>query len=151
MSLEHRLVAAWFGPRNAWLPTLLSPLAMIFRTAVAVRRQLYRAGALRGHAIGVPVIVVGNITVGGSGKTPLAIALAEALSARGWRPSIVSRGYGGSARQPMRVHADTDPAVAGDEAVLMARRGIAVWVGRDRPATARQLLSAHADCDVILS
>jgi tetraacyldisaccharide 4'-kinase len=98
------------------------------------------------------VIVVGNITVGGTGKTPLVLWLAQFLRGRGRTPGIVSRGYGGNEGAPRRVLADSDPLVAGDEAVLIARRsGTEVWVGADRAATARALLGAQPACDVIIS
>lgn len=99
----------------------------------------------------MPVIVVGNITAGGTGKTPFVIWLCTFLCARGWRPGIVSRGYGGSG-QTRTVGADDDPAAAGEEPVLLARRtSCPVWVGSDRLATARALLGAHPECNVIVS
>jgi tetraacyldisaccharide 4'-kinase len=131
---------------------LLVPLAVLFLLAAGARRLLYRAGVLASERLPVPVIVIGNITVGGSGKTPLAIRLAGFLRDRGWNPGIVSRGYGGRARGPVPVTAASDPAVAGDEPVLLARRaGCPVWVGRDRVAAARALLAAEPGCDVILA
>jgi tetraacyldisaccharide 4'-kinase len=101
------------------------------------------------------VVVVGNLTVGGSGKTPLVIHAAELLKAKGWRPAIVSRGYLRGARaepQPPRaVSLASDPAEVGDEPVLLARRsGCPVWVGADRAAVALRLRDEHPDCDVIL-
>ncbi|HEX9178776.1 MAG TPA: tetraacyldisaccharide 4'-kinase, partial [Burkholderiales bacterium] len=98
---------------------LLTPLSVLFRLASAGRRRLYRAGVLRSERLRVRVIVVGNITVGGSGKTPLTLWLAGFLRDRGFNPGIVSRGYGGRARSPLRVTAGTDPALAGDEPVLL--------------------------------
>lgn len=131
---------------------LLYPLSILFRGASGLRRRLYRAGILRSERLPVPVIVVGNITVGGSGKTPLTLWLAGVLRDRGWNPGIVSRGYGGQARGPLRVTSETAPARAGDEPVLLARRsGCPVWVGRDRVAAARALLAAEPACDVILA
>lgn len=131
---------------------LLAPLAVLFRLASAGRRRLYRAGVLRSERLRVPVIVVGNITVGGSGKTPLTLWLAGFLRDQGFKPGIVSRGYGGRARSPLRVTAGTDPALAGDEPVLLARRSLCpVWVGRDRAAAARALLDAEPACDLILA
>ena len=100
----------------------------------------------------VPVVVVGNITVGGSGKTPLVIHLALALRTLGRRPGIVSRGYRGASANAAEVFADSDPAALGDEPLLLAcRSGCPVVVGRDRPAAARALLAAHPECDLILS
>ena len=90
------------------------------------------------HDLPVPVVVVGNLSVGGAGKTPLVAALVRELAARGWRPGVVSRGYGGAAGRgdaaPVVVTADADPAVVGDEPLLLARRGVAVAVARDRVA-----------------
>jgi tetraacyldisaccharide 4'-kinase len=98
------------------------------------------------------VIVVGNITVGGNGKTPLVIWLAEFLRSQGYTPCVISRGYGGTATTPQSVSSATDPSLVGDEAVLLARRlRCPVWVGADRVAVARALLSARPDCNVILS
>ena len=99
----------------------------------------------------MPVIVVGNITVGGSGKTPLTIALASELARRGWRPGIVSRGYRATSSAPRAVGVDDDPDVVGDEPLLLARTGLPVWIGADRPAAARALLAAHPDRDLIIA
>jgi len=156
MTFAARLVAAWYAPRLTPLTLSLVPLAVLFAGAAAVRRALYRVGLLRAHGLPVPVIVVGNITVGGSGKTPLVAALARELAARGWRPGIVSRGYGrrpatGSGDAPLLVAADSDPALAGDEPVLLARGGVPVAVARDRVAAASALLVAHPECDVIIA
>jgi tetraacyldisaccharide 4'-kinase len=102
--------------------------------------------------LGVPVVIVGNITVGGTGKTPLVLWLASHLSRHGMRPGIVSRGYGASHMQASAVSPASDPGRAGDEPVLLAQRsGCPVWTGADRVAAARGLIAAHAGCDVILS
>lgn len=130
---------------------LLFPVSLLFRALVALRRKLYRAGVLPSVALPVPVIVVGNLGVGGTGKTPLTIHLAQALRARGRRPGIVSRGYRGRAVGPLAVDSRSDPAQAGDEPVVLARRaGCPVVVGRDRAAAAAFLLASHPECDVIL-
>lgn len=135
------------------------PLALAFRAASALRAALYRAGILRAWKAPVPVVVVGNITAGGTGKTPLVIAVVEALARAGHRPGVVSRGYG---RVPPT---DADPqgvvrvlpGVAtpeyfGDEPVLIARRtGVPVYLSPDRPAAARALLAAHPEVDVLVS
>lgn len=133
------------------LAAVLWPLSLVFRQAVAVRRWLYRVGALPSKQLPVPVVVVGNITVGGAGKTPLVLALAEALTARGWHPGIVSRGYGGSAREARAVKIGDDPAVVGDEPLLYAAAGYPIWIGADRAAAGRGVINAHAACDVLLS
>lgn len=144
MSLERQLNARWYGrPGLLWL---LLPLEGLFRALAALRRR-----CLNSETVGAPVIVVGNLAVGGSGKTPMVLALVEHLRAAGYRPGVVSRGYGGRAKQyPLLLAADTTPAEAGDEPCLIARRsGVAVAVAPDRPAAARLLVAAG--CNVIIS
>ena len=148
MSFAERLVATWYTPGLTPLAAALLPAALLFRLGVAVRRNAYRFARA---ALPVPVVVIGSIVVGGSGKTPLTKALAEALAQRGWRPGIVSRGYGGSNVAPRAVSRADDPAIVGDEPLLLAATGLPVWVGRDRVATARALVAAHRDCNLILS
>jgi tetraacyldisaccharide 4'-kinase len=134
------------------LHLLLLPISLLFRLLVATRRLLFRYGILSSVKLPVPVIIVGNITVGGTGKTPLTLWLAEQLLANGWHPGIISRGFGGSGSKPQEVLPGSDPATAGDEPVLMSQRKLCpVWVGRDRPAAALALLLAHPECDIILS
>ena len=123
MTFADRLVAAWYAPRLTALTLLLAPLAPLFGLAVAARRRLYRRGLLRTPRLPVPVVVVGNITVGGAGKTPLVRALVAALAARGWRPGIVSRGHGGTNVSPRAVVAGDDARVVGDEPLLLAATG----------------------------
>jgi len=127
----------------------------MFSVAVAVRRLLYRARILPTERVGIPVVVVGNITAGGSGKTPVVLWIARHLAAQGWRPGIVSRGYGGriaSRRDPpVEVHVSSDPEMVGDEPLLLARRsGCPVWVGADRVAACRALRTHHPECDVLV-
>ena len=123
---------------DSWngLVVLLLPLAGVFRLVAWLRRLCYRIGPCKVRRFPVPVIVVGNISVGGTGKTPLVIWLAHYLREQGWRPGIVSRGYGGKARRwPQQVRPDSDPVMVGDEAVLLAAgSGCPVCVGPDRPA-----------------
>ena len=116
-----RLDAYWYS-QNA-VSCLLWPLSWLFAIVAGARRRLYRAGVFQVKRFSVPIITVGNITVGGTGKTPLVIWLSDYLRGRGWRPGIVARGYGGHAPSwPQQVHADSDPAIVGDEAVLVAQR-----------------------------
>lgn len=131
---------------------LLYPLSLLFGLAAGLRRMAYRAGLLRVRRFPVPVIVVGNLTVGGTGKTPLVVWLVEHLVRQGWRPGIVARGYGGGARHwPQQVRADSDPASVGDEAVMLAAAsGRPVCVGPDRPAAVAALLE-HAEVDIVVS
>lgn len=154
--LINALLRSWYGRRSLlFLPIhllLLIPLSLVFGVLVWLRRVFYRIGVFRVEHLPVPVIVVGNLNVGGSGKTPLTIALVQWLRQAGYAPGIVSRGYGGSARAAMPVQPDSDPAVVGDEPVLLARRAACpVWVGRKRPEAARQLLAFHPEVDVLIA
>jgi tetraacyldisaccharide 4'-kinase len=134
------------------LSALLIPVAWAFAAAVSARRALYRAGVLESRRVRVPVIVVGNLIVGGAGKTPLVLALAARLRESGYRPGIVSRGYRGTRTEPGVVGVDDDPRAAGDEAVLLAQRsGCPVWTARDRAEAALRLLETTPGCDVIIS
>jgi tetraacyldisaccharide 4'-kinase len=130
---------------------LLLPLTALYWLIVSLRRWLYRCGALKQHDCEVPVIVVGNITAGGTGKTPTTVWLAQQLRKRGFRPGLVSRGYGGSkSKSPMRVDAGSDPAVVGDEPVLLAIRAeCPVVVDADRVRAAAML--AGDGMDVIIA
>jgi len=135
------------------------PLALLYRLVTAVRAALYRAGILRAWKPAVPVIVVGNVTAGGTGKTPLVVAIVAQLLADGRRPGVISRGYGRvpPTDQDPRGVVRVLPGVAtpehfGDEPVLIARRtGVPVYVSPDRPAAARELLAAHPEVDVIVA
>ncbi len=137
----------WFEQRR--LPPalwLLAPLSGLYSAVAARQRRKARP-----EHLAVPVIVVGNITVGGAGKTPLTLWIAAQLQARGWRPGIVSRGYGGQGLLPRPVKSDSVAVDVGDEPILLARRsGLPVWVGRDRVAAGRVLLADHPEVDVIL-
>lgn len=131
---------------------LLLPLAGLFALIVRVRRSAYAHGWLASHAVPVPVIVVGNITAGGSGKTPLVIWLVDWLRAHGLRPGVISRGYGGSARGCVAVRADSHASEVGDEPLLIQRKTqLPVVVGRDRVAAAHLLLSHHPEVDMLVS
>lgn len=145
-----RLERYWYSYNPVAL--LLWPLGLAFAGVAALRRLAYRTKLLKRCRVLVPVIVVGNLSVGGTGKTPLVIRLVEVLRAAGYRPAVVSRGYGGRSRVwPRRVEPDSDPMDVGDEPVLLARRGrCPVVVGPDRVEAARTLLKEH-DCDVLLA
>lgn len=137
----------WFEQRRL-SPALwfLIPLSWLFILLARLKKQNTVPVSLP-----VPVIVVGNITVGGAGKTPLTIWLARQLVKRGWRPGIVSRGYGGSNIEAREVSLDASPAEVGDEPVLLARRsGVPVWVGRDRAAVAKAMLQADPAVNMVL-
>lgn len=134
---------------------LLWPLSLLFRVLVAMRRTLYRCGILASFKLPLPVVIVGNISVGGTGKTPFTLWLAQQLLDAGWHPAIISRGYNKSGHHnllPRAVNVNDTPDEVGDEPLLMAQRGLCpVWVGRDRVAVGRALQQAHPECDVILS
>jgi len=151
VSLATRLVAQWYRPGLTPATALLVPLSALFGALAALRRGLYRAGWLRVTRLPVPVVVVGNIGVGGAGKTPLTRALAAALRLRGRRPGIVSRGYKSAADRPREVHSGDDAAAVGDEPLLHAADGHPIVIGRDRVAAARLLLATHPEVDVVLA
>jgi len=146
----HWLERHWY--RRGLVSLLLLPAAALYCALVGLRRMGYRLGWLRTVHVPAPVIVVGNITVGGSGKTPLVIWLAGVLKQRNLRPGIVTRGYGGRARDwPRDVRADSDPEEVGDEPVLLARAaGCPVVADPDRVRGAQRLVRTHG-CDVIVS
>lgn len=148
-SLHQWLLRRWYGPRPI---AFLVPLAWLFMLLSAVRRLSYRWRILRTVHLPVPVIVVGNITVGGTGKTPLVIWLSRVLRDQGWRPGIVTHGYGGRSLQwPLLVTPTTKVEAAGDEALLLARAtGLPVMAAPDRVAAAHKLLGERA-VDVIVS
>jgi tetraacyldisaccharide 4'-kinase len=148
--VSSTIQAAW--QRRSALAIALLPLALVFLLLSALRRLLYRSGLLRSHRLPVPVIIIGNVSVGGTGKTPICIWLADALRRRGRRPGIISRGYGGQSEDVCEVGDDADPLRVGDEPALLRRRsGCPTFVGRDRVAAARALLRSFPDCDVLIS
>ena len=146
---QNSLVRAWYG--NRFWPKLLWPVSMLYAYAARRRRQRFRTGRDVSWRAPVPVVVVGNITVGGTGKTPLVIWLAEWLRSRDVRVGVVSRGYGGRASYPLDVAPDTPASQAGDEAASIARRtGCPVVVDPNRVVAVQRLLRRTA-CDVVLS
>ena len=152
-SLETTLTRAWL--RRGPLAIALLPVALLFGALAAVRRRLFQSGLKPSARLPVPVIVVGNIFIGGTGKTPLTIWLAEALRAAGMHPGIISRGHGGAAGKdgaPRAVTPGADPRVVGDEPLLIAQRtGCPVVIGRQRAEAGRALLAAHPDVDVLIT
>jgi tetraacyldisaccharide 4'-kinase len=143
----------WYG-RDGRHPLvwLLWPLSWLYGAIVRVRRSAYRKGWFSSERLPVPVILVGNLTVGGTGKTPLVLRLVELLRAQGWTPAIITRGYGGRAEHwPQRVMPDSDPDRVGDEPVLLARRsGCVVVAGPDRVAAGRLAIELSG-CDILVS
>jgi tetraacyldisaccharide 4'-kinase len=137
-----------------WTPwhLVLLPLSFLFWLAASLRRWAFRVGLAKPVRIAVPVIVVGNIAVGGTGKTPLVIALVKMLQEQGFHPGIVSRGYKGDSKLPRPVTVESEPVQVGDEPVLLAvKTSVPVWVGQDRVAAAQALLGAHPETDIVVS
>ncbi|MEX3526687.1 MAG: tetraacyldisaccharide 4'-kinase [Burkholderia sp.] len=148
--LEAGLAREW--QRRGPLAWALTPLAAGFGGIAALRRLAFAAGWKETVDTGLPVVVVGNVTVGGTGKTPTVIALVEALRANGFQPGVVSRGYGAEIREPTEVAPDSPASRAGDEPLLIARRTqVPVVVCPDRVAAIRALAAAHPGVDVVVS
>lgn len=149
-------MANWF--QKQWLKftfwhILLIPLSWVFGIITAVRRRLYKNGWLKSVRLSVPVVIIGNINVGGTGKTPLVIWLAEQLQLAGYKPGIISRGYGGNVKQVTEVTASSNPFEVGDEPVLIATRTSCcpVFVSANRVEAGLALLAAHPTCNIIIS
>ena len=141
------LERAWWRPRPCLLSWLLWPLSLCYRALAALHRL-----ASTPQRIGRPVIVVGNLVVGGAGKTPTTIALVQLLRQRGWTPGVVSRGYGRAGDGLVEVGAHSEAAEVGDEPLLIHRRArVPVVVGRDRVAAAQWLCRTHPQIDVVVS
>lgn len=130
----------------------LWPLSLFYRSYIYLRRKLYQFHIKKTNRFAVPVIVVGNLTVGGTGKTPLIMAIAEFLKKKGWRPGIISRGYGGEAdHYPHRVHENSSPREVGDEPLLIARHtACPTMVDPNRSRGVKALL-VKTNCNIILS
>jgi len=140
----------WYG-RNI-VSSLLLPLSWLFMMIAAVRRSAYRKGLLAQTRLPVPVIIVGNITVGGTGKTPLTAWLVESLKRHGLRPGIISRGYKGKASDwPQQVRSDSSPELVGDEAVLLAQQCHCPVVVDPQRIRAGRALLAQTPCDIIIA
>jgi tetraacyldisaccharide 4'-kinase len=141
-----------FWQRRSFLAYLLLPIAGIFYLIIKLRYFLYHSHFFKSTKFSVPVIIVGNITVGGTGKTPFVIWLAEHLQQQGKKPGIVSRGYGSKAPYyPYAVRPDSDYCEVGDEALVIVRRTkCPMVIGANRVAAVQKLL-ATTDCDVVIS
>jgi tetraacyldisaccharide 4'-kinase len=148
-------MANWFQEQWAAFTLwhiILIPLSWFFGMVVFLRKSLYKHGWLKSDRLNVPVVIVGNINVGGTGKTPLVIWLAKQMQLAGYKPGIISRGYGGSAQQVTEVLPDSNAAVAGDEAVLIAARtNCPVFVSADRVSAGQHLLKTYPECNIIIS
>jgi len=148
--IESVLLTAW--QRRGVIACLLWPLSFIFNLLIVTRLALYALGIFRITILPVPVIVVGNIFVGGTGKTPLVIWIIQLLQEQGWKPAVISRGYGSSAQQIRAVENNSHANEVGDEPLLIAKRtGVPVFIGRDRAAAGLALLQAHPNVNIIIS
>lgn len=144
-----RWQAVW--SQRALIAWLLWPISLLYGALGALRRALYRAGVLAVHRLPVPVVVVGNVVVGGAGKTPTVIALVRHLQARGWTPGVVSRGYGREGDGVLSVEDGTSASASGDEPALIRRSTrVPVFVAARRVDAARALLAAHPEVDLLL-
>jgi len=149
-SLESTLTRNWL--RRGPLACALWPLSLVFGGLSGLRRALFRTGVLKSERLPVPVVVVGNIFIGGTGKTPLTIWLVQALQQAGFRPGVISRGFGSKDSAPRPVTAASTPQQVGDEPLLIAMRtGCPVMVGRDRAAAGRALLAADPAVDILIA
>jgi tetraacyldisaccharide 4'-kinase len=148
LTSRSRIEQMWYSRER---PLWLAPLSMLYGAVMGLRGLLYGIGLRHRVKVGVPVVVVGNLTVGGTGKTPLVAWLASSLAAVGLRVAVVSRGYGGRARGVTRVTVHSRPSEVGDEPLLLARRAQAtVFIGKDRVAAAKAAVADKADiviCD----
>ena len=148
--IESVLLTAW--QRRGVIACLLWPLSFIFNLLIVTRLALYALGIFRITILPVPVMVVGNIFVGGTGKTPLVIWIIQLLQEQGWKPAVISRGYGSSAQQVRAVEKNSHANEVGDEPLLIAKRtGVPVFIGRDRAAAGLALLQAHPNVNIIIS
>ena len=144
------LINSWYQPHP--IRWLLWPLSLLYRAVISIRSQLYRLNRLHSASLSVPVIIIGNITVGGTGKTPTVIWLAKQLKKAGLKPGIISRGYGGNATQyPLKVTEKSLASDVGDEPIIIHRQSACPMVVGPNRIAAGQMLLEHNDCDVIIS
>ena len=149
-SIEIFLTRTWLS--RGLVAWLLWPISLLFGLLTATRRWLFTVGVLQQMRLPVPVIVVGNIYVGGTGKTPLVIWLSQCLRDQGFVPGVISRGYGGDANRVVEINAQMSPDDIGDEPLLILQRaGVPLVVGRNRVSAARALLKAYPEVNVIIS
>lgn len=132
---------------------MLWPLSLVYRAVIGIRKLAYRTGLKKTYRAPVPVVIVGNIYIGGTGKTPVILSLIEGLRSRGWRPGLISRGYGSHPKQaPVCGQGRLEVSEFGDEpAMISLKTGIPVSVHPDRPLAAQTLLRFDPSIDVILS
>ena len=153
MRQSAEIEASWYGRNQlGYLSrTVLQVLSGIYASVMWLRQRLYCWGLLRQTRLPVPVLVVGNLIVGGAGKTPVARALAQQLKALGWRPGIISRGYGRKVPGVRAVGVGDDPVYVGDEPLLYAADGFPVYVGEKRAEAGRALLAANPGVNILIA
>lgn len=146
-----------YWERKGLMALLLWPLSKLFGFISHIRKSLYAFGLLRSHSLGVPVIIVGNLRVGGTGKTPTVLAIAKTLREQGFHPGIISRGYKGKINQssPIEVTPQSNPLEIGDEPCYMAQQlaslSIPIVVHSSRTTSAQALLKSHPEVNVLIS
>lgn len=144
------LVKTWYQPHP--IRWLLFPLSALYQGIIWIRKSLYKIGVFKQQFLSVPVIIVGNITVGGTGKTPFVIWLAKQLQQAGFHPGIISRGYGGKAdHYPQIVSPQSDPAIVGDEPIIISRQTNCPMVVSPNRVAAGNMLLQQYDCDIIIT
>jgi tetraacyldisaccharide 4'-kinase len=154
MALSFFRKAPHFWERRGPTALILWPLSWVYGLVLRIRKLIHDLGLTNHQPVPVPIIIVGNIRVGGTGKTPIVIALAQRLSQLGWKPGIISRGYGSVQTSPTQVHSKSDPMQVGDEPVLIAKRTddqFPIWVYPKRKQSIKALLKHSPDVNVIIS
>ena len=142
------VVDSWYN-KSIWL-YLLYPFSLVFSFLTSRRRRRYIKNKIKSFTSKIPLIVIGNLTIGGTGKTPLVKYIAKELMAKGYKPGIVSRGYGGQFKKTLKVTDETSVKETGDEAQILSKLGIPFYIDKNRVRAVKELLKNN-DCDVILS
>lgn len=141
----------WYHKKNIGLFSIFLPLGIVFALITELRYWLYRLNILKKYKLPIPVVVIGNISVGGVGKTPLTKHIANELQFKNIKVGIILRGYKGSAKQPMIVTSQSDSHITGDEAIIYAQNKIPVAIGVNRYAAGKLLLEHYPNLDIILA
>ncbi|CAH9019493.1 tetraacyldisaccharide 4'-kinase [Candidatus Nitrosacidococcus sp. I8] len=148
--LTNVITRYWYHKHRSY--GLLVPLSLLYKLIINIRKWAYLKGILPTHTLSVPVLVVGNLTVGGTGKTPLVVWLALFLKQQGYRPGVISRGYGGhTLHYPQWVSPTSDPKIVGDESVLLAKRAKCPIVVSPHRVSGAKTLLVHTQCNILLS